>query len=684
MKKKKIPLLGLVMIVKDEKHIITEALTSILPYIDTYVISDTGSTDGTQECIKTFFDSHHLSGYIFNDEWQDFGHNRSVVLRHAQSKMQFAWMLDADDLVVNNISKNDLRKRLDVFQDGFKISIINDNDSMSYHRIQIFNMKRKWKYEGVLHEYPDFDKPNLYNPKILELPIKVESRRLGARNKMDTIVKYQKDAEILLNAFYKNPKNERTVFYLAQSYRDCRNYEKAIEFYKIRTEMGKWPEEIYYSLYQIGLIYLINIKNEKLGREYCLKAFKFRSHRIESINILVQYYKSIQEYDLAHLYSSKIINVPYPKSDSLFIESKLYLDDAHKDHYILSFLCNKPCSTTDKKMDYIEFLKTIKSYFIKNNHIIPFPQNKIPTNLNPKCPIKYKYYRVMNPSIVHSDSKELWFNIRCVNFTKLYQSMDKNEIICTQNFITSFDLSKIYQLQDISKFGIKCRQNNAKILGYEDIRLFYHQKNWWFLANFDELSDYLNTPQMVLGRLASSPFSDDIWNIEYVVHLLYPFQKKTEKNWVPLCINENEFFIVYSSQPFILLQVDIVTGFCSIAYQLDWSPSYLKFPSQFSLRNSTPYIPFMDGFLTITHVVYFLQEYNNQRLYYHIFLFINSDFSNVRYSNIFKFENHNIEFANGIISHENNIIITYSLSDSIPKYCTFSHQEIESLLIFNE
>ena len=48
--KKKTPkdkTITLCMIVKDETHIIKECLESMLPYIDRYDITDTGSTDGT-------------------------------------------------------------------------------------------------------------------------------------------------------------------------------------------------------------------------------------------------------------------------------------------------------------------------------------------------------------------------------------------------------------------------------------------------------------------------------------------------------------------------------------------------------------------------------------------------------------------------------------------------------------
>jgi len=41
------------MIVKNEAQVIARCLTSVRPIIDYWVIVDTGSTDGTQETIRT-------------------------------------------------------------------------------------------------------------------------------------------------------------------------------------------------------------------------------------------------------------------------------------------------------------------------------------------------------------------------------------------------------------------------------------------------------------------------------------------------------------------------------------------------------------------------------------------------------------------------------------------------------
>ena len=45
------------MIVKNESLVIERMLKSVIDIIDYYIIVDTGSTDNTIECIKTFMSS---------------------------------------------------------------------------------------------------------------------------------------------------------------------------------------------------------------------------------------------------------------------------------------------------------------------------------------------------------------------------------------------------------------------------------------------------------------------------------------------------------------------------------------------------------------------------------------------------------------------------------------------------
>ena len=57
------------------------------------------------------------------------------------------------------------------------------------------------------------------------------------------------------NGLIEHPNNDRYTFYLANSYRDSGQPEKAIQTYIKRTSLGGWFEEIWQSYYQIGICY---------------------------------------------------------------------------------------------------------------------------------------------------------------------------------------------------------------------------------------------------------------------------------------------------------------------------------------------------------------------------------------------------------------------------------------------
>jgi glycosyltransferase involved in cell wall biosynthesis len=179
------PKLTLCMIVKNESHIIHECLESIYKYIDYWVVSDTGSTDGTQDIIRKFFESKGIPGEIHQDEWKNFGHNRTLALNHCQGKAEYAWMIDADDKVEGNF-------KFPENPDGDAYVVRMGREDFSWWRTQIFKVDSKWEYRGVLHEYPSCttnDKPVLVK---IEGKYNINARTLGARNVGITVIeKYQ-------------------------------------------------------------------------------------------------------------------------------------------------------------------------------------------------------------------------------------------------------------------------------------------------------------------------------------------------------------------------------------------------------------------------------------------------------------------------------------------------------------
>jgi len=57
----------------------------------------TGSNDTTPDIIKTFFDQKNILGELHHHKWDSFGHNRTQVLKIAQSKTDYLLHMDADE-----------------------------------------------------------------------------------------------------------------------------------------------------------------------------------------------------------------------------------------------------------------------------------------------------------------------------------------------------------------------------------------------------------------------------------------------------------------------------------------------------------------------------------------------------------------------------------------------------------
>lgn len=276
------------MIVRNESHVIVDTLTKLCKKInfDYWVVSDTGSDDGTPEIITNFFNERGIQGEVFYDTWKDFGHNRSLALEHAYNKSDYLLIFDADDELCGDFVMPELK------DDGYYFKL--GSEDMTYCRVLLVNNRKLWRFCGVLHEYIEYVNYQQEEPVLTMIEGKyyVVSGKSGHRSKNPN--KYADDADILEKAFYvakeaNDHLHVRYAFYCANSCFDSRQYERAIKWYKTTLEIGHWNQEKYMACLKIYKSYEYLDQKEN-GFYYLVESFKHDKGRVECLHILVVHY----------------------------------------------------------------------------------------------------------------------------------------------------------------------------------------------------------------------------------------------------------------------------------------------------------------------------------------------------------------------------------------------------------
>lgn len=295
------------MIVKDEAHVIRRCLEAAKPLIDSWVIVDTGSTDGTQDLIREVLAD--IPGELHERPWKDFGYNRSEAITLAAAAADYLLFVDADDTLI----VPDGYVLPELTADAYDIEFRHGN--ITYRRTALVRNSLPWRFEGVLHEYPTCGRVTVAE----HLDLAITYGADGARSKQDVIEKYSADAVILEKALTDEPDNARYAFYLAQSYRDSQQHEKALAAYERRAEMGGFDQEVYCSLLTAARLAraLRHPVPEVMDR--FLRAHDSRPSRVEALGELAGYCRELSRWGSALMFAERGLAIA-PSDDVLFVE----------------------------------------------------------------------------------------------------------------------------------------------------------------------------------------------------------------------------------------------------------------------------------------------------------------------------------------------------------------------------
>lgn len=315
--------IGLCMIVKNEAKVILQCLESVRRIVDYVLIEDdTGSTDGTATVVREWLDHVGMPGMVSAVPWRDFGYNRSHALASLRERndIDYALMIDADDLLVAEPGFDVAMFKRGLSNDLYSVPI--RQGAFRYQRGQLCSNHREFKYCGVAHEFLKEPPGEVSFGTVAGLYI--ESRREGARHRDPN--KYHRDALVLEQALSSEEDaflRSRYTFYLAQSYRDAGEREKALENYLTRAELGFWTEEIFESLYAAaGLMQAMGRPSDDVLAMY-LRAAEAAPGRAEALHAASRLCRENNKFAEGFEYARRGLNIPLP-ADGLFVQPWVY------------------------------------------------------------------------------------------------------------------------------------------------------------------------------------------------------------------------------------------------------------------------------------------------------------------------------------------------------------------------
>jgi glycosyltransferase involved in cell wall biosynthesis len=306
------------IIVKNEEGIIQRCLDCVSLFADEIVIVDTGSTDRTKEIASKhpkvkLFDSEHFGSWTHYSEF-----SFSIAKNEAINKCNGKWIIwwDADDF----IDEENAKKIRDLVTNREEVCLF--TFTLKYGPLILEHCRMFRSGNGILfdenhsvHEFLNTLGYHNYSNREIEIIHKPGKKDVpsGERN----IAIMEKDY------YERGMDDQRTLFYLANGYRENGRYSEAVDFYKKYLEKSEWSEERFFARYYMAQAY-VKLNDFDKARQEALRACAEDFRFAEAYCLLGDLAMKEGDPKRAQSWFQMAFDTPFPTSAKLFVAEPFY------------------------------------------------------------------------------------------------------------------------------------------------------------------------------------------------------------------------------------------------------------------------------------------------------------------------------------------------------------------------
>jgi glycosyltransferase involved in cell wall biosynthesis len=296
------PSIALLVMTKNGAKKLPILFQSVLGFADKAVILNTGTPDDDADMWLRA--QKLLPITLLHAPFVDFSTSRNRLFE--MSKGIADWFLLLDDDMTLEFTGDTVtayvKAGLDLAVPAYLLQ--HTHNDFSYDVVRLVRGNRDWKYAGVTHEVLMGTEGRL----------KLKGVRVGHYPHY-TADKFERDVRLLAADIARDPDEPRTIFYLANSFRDMGKIASAIRFYCMRANMGGWDEEVYVAMYEAA-----RLAEDPAAME---RAFHNRPTRAEPAKWLALHYAKGGNTALADNWEGVRAVIPMT-SDVLFVVPSAY------------------------------------------------------------------------------------------------------------------------------------------------------------------------------------------------------------------------------------------------------------------------------------------------------------------------------------------------------------------------